>query len=97
MSKKEQLHYEINQYFIDNNYSFEKDFDLSIITAKNQSLRYICKCGTFKTKAFKEILSRECRNCKTKLFKQIPKDCLIIQNLIYPDKPTLVHQDVSSF
>jgi hypothetical protein len=86
MSKKEQLHSEINQYFIDNNYSFEKDFDLSIITAKNQSLQYICKCGTFKTKAFKEILSRECRNCKTKLFKQIPKDCLIIQNLLQSEE-----------
>jgi hypothetical protein len=74
MSRKEQLHSEINQYFIDNNYKFEKYFDLSTITAKYQSLKYICKCGTSKIKAFKEILSRECRECKTNIFKQIPTD-----------------------
>ena len=78
---KQQLHSEIQDYFRDNDYKFEEDFDLSLITAKNQSLRYICKCGTSKKKAFKEILSRECRECKTNKFKEIPTDYSVLNEI----------------
>jgi hypothetical protein len=69
------LHNEINSYF--NNKGYKLLIDLDNITAKNQPLHYICCCGTEKHKAFKEILTRNCRQCKDSLLKDIPNDISI--------------------
>jgi len=66
---KQILHNEINNYFNDKGYKLL--ITLDNITAKNQPLQYICCCGTEKHKAFKEILSRNCRECKNKKLTEV--------------------------
>jgi len=66
---KQILHNEINNYFNDKGYKLL--ITLDNITAKNQPLQYICCCGAEKHKAFKEILSRNCRECKNKKLTEV--------------------------
>lgn len=72
------LHTEIENYFNDKCYKLL--ITLDDITAKNQPLHYICCCGAEKHKAFKEILSRNCRECKNKVLTEIPDDTDICPN-----------------
>ena len=72
------LQAEIKDYFYKNEYKII--CDITTITAKNNPLKYICKCGTEKNKAYKEILSRACRECNNKKLKETPD----IENVVYP-------------
>jgi len=66
---KRNLHNEIQNYF--NNKGYKLLITLDDITAKHQPLHYICCCGAEKHKAFKEILSRNCRECKNKILTKV--------------------------
>lgn len=72
------LQTEIQDYFDKN--SYKMICDITAITAKNNPLKYICKCGTEKNKAYKEILSRACRDCNNKKLKETPT----LENVVYP-------------
>jgi hypothetical protein len=72
------LHNEIKSYFNDKGYKLL--ITLDNITAKHQALHYICCCGTEKHKAFKEILTRNCRQCKDKVLTKIPNNTDVCPN-----------------
>jgi len=80
-TKIQRLHKEMIDYFFSNGCVFTKEFDLEKITAKNQPLEYVCNCNTVKHKAFKEILSRNCRQCQNEKLKQAPKKSIVITPL----------------
>ena len=72
LTLKQKLHSEIENYFNDKDYKLL--IALDNITAKNQPLHYICCCGAEKHKAFKEILTRNCRECKNKALTETPNN-----------------------
>ena len=76
-TKTQRLHKEIVEYFVSNGCVFTNDFNLEKITAKNQPLEYVCNCETIKHKAFKEILSRNCRQCQNEKLRETPKESTI--------------------
>jgi hypothetical protein len=80
-TKIQRLHKEIIDYFVSNGCVFTNEFSLEKITAKNQPLEYVCNCETIKHKAFKEILSRNCRECQNEKLKQAPKKSTVITPL----------------
>jgi hypothetical protein len=70
--KAEELRNEIKKYFDEHNYNLITD--LKTISAKANSLHYICCCGDEKHKSYKDILLKVCRSCKNNLLKEIPTD-----------------------
>ena len=76
--KKLILQNEITTYFNDRQYKLITD--VTTIVAKKNPLEYICLCGSEKHKAFKEILSRNCRECENKKLKELPTDMTVCPN-----------------
>lgn len=64
------LRQEILDYFGRHNYVLKSD--INTITAKANSLHYICCCGKEKHKSYKEILIKNCNGCNSILAKQKP-------------------------
>jgi hypothetical protein len=68
------LRREIDTYFESHGYHLDISLEKQGITAKAQPIAYTCVCNTPKTKAFKEILSRGCRECTELALRGIPTD-----------------------
>jgi hypothetical protein len=66
------LRQEILDYFEKHNYTLKTD--INTITAKANSLNYICCCGKEKHKSYKDMLLKNCNGCNSLLLKQKPTD-----------------------
>lgn len=64
------LRQEILDYFEKHKYDLKTN--INTITAKANSLHYICCCGKEKHKSYKEILIKNCNGCNSILLKQKP-------------------------
>lgn len=64
------LRQEILDYFEKHNYALKTD--INTITAKANSLHYICCCSKEKHKSYKEILIKNCSGCNSIFAKQKP-------------------------
>lgn len=84
IEKKEKLQEEILKYFEEHKYQLISD--ITKITAKNNSLNYICKCGNEKHKSYKDILLKNCRECNNIKLKYKPSENEIIYPTDDPDE-----------
>ena len=66
------LRKEILDYFEKHKYTLKTD--INTITAKANSLNYICVCSKEKHKSYKDILTKNCNGCNSILLKQKPSE-----------------------